>query len=103
MDTNTNLNIYICLEDGIDLDSEELDIKLDAELDTELDAELDMELDAELDTELNVKLDVESNAELDTGLDMELDFKAKEILKDIAKLEEEGPVKLNYTSYTKKL
>jgi len=34
---------------------------------------------------------------------MELDSKAKEILKDIAKLEEEGPVKPNYTSYTKKL
>ena len=46
---------------------------------------------------------MESNIELDTGLDVELDFKAKEILKDIAKLEEEGPVKLNYTLYTKKL
>jgi hypothetical protein len=37
------------------------------------------------------------------GLDMELDSKAKEILKDIAELEEEGPAKLNYTPYTKKL
>jgi len=48
-------------------------------------------------------LDTESNTELDTGLDIELDSKAKEILKNITKLEEEGPVKLNYTPYTKKL
>ena len=34
---------------------------------------------------------------------MELDSKANKILKDIAKLEEEGPVKLNHTPYTKKL
>ncbi|XTI88686.1 hypothetical protein V2W45_1331140 [Cenococcum geophilum] len=74
-DIDTNLDIYIRLKDGIDLDS--------GELDTELDAELDVELDA--------------------GLDIELDSKAKEILKDIAKLEEEGPAKPNYTSYTKKL
>jgi len=37
------------------------------------------------------------------GLDIELDSKAEKILKDIAKLEEEGPVKLNYIFYTKKL
>ena len=83
MNIDTNLDIYICLEDGIDLDSR----GLDTELDTELDAELDMELDVELDT----------------GLDVELDSKAKEILKDITELEEEGPAKLNYTPYTKKL
>jgi hypothetical protein len=53
--------------------------------------------------ELDIELDTESNIELDTGLDIELDSKAKEILKDIAKLEEEGPAKLNYTPYTKKL
>jgi hypothetical protein len=34
---------------------------------------------------------------------MELDSKAEEILKDIAELEEEGPIKPNYTPYTKKL
>ena len=50
-----------------------------------------------------MELDVESNAELDTGLDVELDSKAEKILKDIVKLEEEGPAKLNYTPYTKKL
>jgi hypothetical protein len=83
LDIDTNLNTYIRLEDGIDLDSGELDIELDAELDAEL--------------------DIEFNAELDMGLDMELNSKAKEILKNIAKLEEEGPVKLNYTPYTKKL
>ena len=83
MDIDTNLDIYICLEDSIDLDSGELDIELDAEL------------DAELNAEFNVELDTESNVELDA--------KAKEILKDITKLEEEGPVRLNHTSYTKKL
>jgi len=46
---------------------------------------------------------VESNAELDIGLDIELDSEAEEILKNIAKLEEEGPAKPNYISYTKKL
>ncbi len=79
MDIDTDLNIYIYLEDSIDLDSRELDIELDTEL------------------------DAESNTELDAGLDVELDSKAKEILKDITKLEEEGPIKPNYTLYTKKL
>jgi hypothetical protein len=50
-----------------------------------------------------VELDIESNIELDIGLDIELDSKAKEILKDITELEEEGPAKPNYTPYTKKL
>ena len=50
-----------------------------------------------------MELDTESNIELDAGLDVELDSEAKEILKDIAELEEEGPAKLNHTSYTKKL
>jgi hypothetical protein len=50
-----------------------------------------------------MELDTESNIELDMGLDIKLDSKAKEILQDIAKLEEEGPAKLNYTPYTKKL
>ena len=79
MDTDIDLNIYIYLEDNIDLDSRELDIKLNAEL------------------------NIESNTELNTGLDVELDSKAEEILKNITKLEKEGPVKLNYTTYTKKL
>ena len=50
-----------------------------------------------------MELDAEFNIELNAGLDVELDFKAKEILKDIAELEEEGPVKPNHTFYTKKL
>ena len=50
-----------------------------------------------------MELDTESNIELDARLDVELDSKAKEILKDITKLEEEGPAKPNYTPYTKKL
>jgi len=83
LDIDTNLNIYIRSEDGIDLDSGELNI------------ELNIELDAELNAEFNLKSDA--------GLNVELDFKAEEILKDIAELEEEGPAKLNYTFYTKKL
>jgi len=75
LDTDTDLDIYVYLKDSIDLYFRELDIKLNAEF----------------------------NIELDTGLDIELDFKAKEILKDIAKLKEEGPVKLNYIFYIKKL
>jgi len=57
----------------------------------------------EFNIKLDMELDVESNTKLNAGLDVELDFKAKEILKDIAKLEKEGPVKLNHTFYTKKL
>ena len=53
--------------------------------------------------ELNIELDMESNIKSNAGLDVELDFKAEEILKDITELEKEGPVKLNYTTYTKKL
>jgi len=83
LDIDTDLDIYIRLEDGIDSDSGELDM--------------------ELDVELNAELDVEFNLELDAGLDMELDSKAEEILKDIAELEEEGLAKLNYIFYTKKL
>jgi len=57
----------------------------------------------ELNIELDAELDAESNLELDAGLNIELDSKAKEILKDIVELKEEGPAKPNYTSYTKKL
>ena len=46
---------------------------------------------------------MESNIKLNMELDIELNSKAKEILKDITKLEKEGPAKLNYTTYTKKL
>ena len=53
--------------------------------------------------ELDTGLDIKSNIELNTGLDIKLDSKAKKILKDITKLEKEGPAKPNYTTYTKKL
>ena len=79
MDTDISLDTYIYLKDYIDLDS----------------GELDMELDAELDVEFNIESNIKSN--------IELDFKAEEILKDITKLEKEGPIKLNHTTYTKKL
>jgi len=75
LDIDIDLDIYIYLKDSIDSDSRKLD------------------------TELDIKF----NIELDTGLDVKLDFKAKEILKNITELEEEGLIKLNYTFYTKKL
>ena len=50
------------------------------------------------------KLDIDAHPDLKLGLeDLGLDSKAEEILKDIAKLRDEGLVKLNHTSYTKKL
>ena len=53
--------------------------------------------------ELNIRLNAKSNIESNVGSDIKLDFKAEEILKDITKLEKEGPAKLNHTTYTKKL
>ena len=50
-----------------------------------------------------MELDIESNTESNAELDMELDFKTKEILKDITELEKERSMKLNHTTYTKKL
>jgi len=50
------------------------------------------------------ELDINKHPNLKLGLeDPGLDSKAKEILKDIAKLRDKGPAKLNYTPYTKKL
>jgi hypothetical protein len=65
---------------------------------------LDLYLD--LDTEPNTdnELDINTHPNLKLGLkDLELNSKAKEILKDITKLRDEGLVKPNHTSYTKKL
>jgi hypothetical protein len=65
---------------------------------------LDLYLD--LDTEPNIddELDINAHSDLKLGLeDLGLDSKAKEILKDITELRDEGLVKLNHTSYTKKL
>jgi hypothetical protein len=65
-----------------------------------------MEPDTEPDTEPGTddELNINKHPNLELGLeDLGLDFKTKEILKDIAKLRDEGLVKLNYTPYTKKL
>jgi len=50
------------------------------------------------------ELDINKHPNLKLGLeDLGLNSEAKEILKDIAKLRDEGPAKPNYTPYTKKL
>ena len=52
--------------------------------------------------ELNMEINIYPNLKL--GLEiLGLDSKAKEILKDIPKLRDKGPAKLDYTHYTKKL
>jgi hypothetical protein len=82
-------------------------INSDPDLDSELNSNLDyLDLYSDLDTEpdMDNELDINTYPNLKLGLkDLELDFKAKEILKDITELRDEGLVKLNYTSYTKKL
>jgi hypothetical protein len=65
-----------------------------------------MEPNTEPNIEPNIdnKLDINKHPDLKLGLeDLGLDSKAKEILKDIAKLRDKGLAKLNYTPYTKKL
>jgi hypothetical protein len=61
-------------------------------------------LDLDIEPDMDDKLDIDIHPNLELGLeDLGLDSKAKEILKDIAELRDEGLVKLNHTSYTKKL
>jgi hypothetical protein len=65
---------------------------------------LDLYLDLDIEPDTDNKLDINTHSNLKLGLkDLGLDSKAKEILKDITKLRDEGLVKLNHTSYTKKL
>jgi hypothetical protein len=85
----------------------DLDLELNSNLDY-LDLYLDpnTEPDIEPDTEPSTdnELDINKHPNLELGLeDLGLDSKAKEILKDITKLRDKGPAKLNYTPYTKKL
>jgi hypothetical protein len=57
-----------------------------------------------MEPNMDNKLNINVHPNLKLGLeDPGLNSKAKEILKDITKLRDEGPVKLNHTSYTKKL
>jgi hypothetical protein len=79
------------------------DLDLDSELNSNLDY-LDLYSDLNTEPDINNKLNINTHFNLELGLkDLGLDFKAKEILKDITELRDEGPVKLNHTSYTKKL
>ena len=69
-------------------------------------SDLNTQPDIKSNTEPNIddELDISVHPDLKLGLkDLGLDFKAKEILKDIAKLRDKGLVKLNYILYTKKL
>ena len=92
------LNQTLCLPPYIssDLDS-------DSELNSNLDY-LDLYLDLNTEPNIDNELDINTHPNLKLGLeDLKLDSKAEKILKDIAKLRDKGPVKLNHTSYTKKL
>jgi hypothetical protein len=65
---------------------------------------LDLYLDLDTEPDMDNKLDINVHPDFKLGLeDLGLDFKAEEILKDITELRDEGPVKPNHTSYTKKL
>ncbi|XTI83249.1 hypothetical protein V2W45_1223963, partial [Cenococcum geophilum] len=80
-----------------------LDLDLNLELNSNLDY-LDLYLDPNTEPNIDNKLDINKHPNLKLGLkNLRLDSKAKEILKDIAKLRDKELVKLNYTSYTKKL
>jgi hypothetical protein len=73
---------------------------LDLYLDPNIESNIELNIEPNIDNEL----DINKYPNLKLGLkDLGLDSKAKEILKDIAKLRDKGPVKLNYTSYIKKL
>ena len=68
----------------------------------DLDIQPNIELDIKPNTDNELDISVHFNFKL--GLkNLGLDFKAKKILKDITKLRDKGPAKLNYTFYTKKL
>ena len=83
------------------------DLELNSNLDySDLYSDPNTEPNTEPDTEPNTddKLDINKYPDLELGSeDLGLDNKAKEILKDIAKLRDKGLVKPNHTSYTKKL
>jgi Holliday junction resolvasome RuvABC ATP-dependent DNA helicase subunit len=65
---------------------------------------LDLYSDLNTEPDIDNELDINAHSNLKLGLkNLGLDSKAKEILKDITELRNKGPVKLNYTSYTKKL
>jgi hypothetical protein len=69
-------------------------------LDLYLDSNTEFDIEPDTDDELNI----DKHPNLELGLeDLGLDSKAKEILKDITKLRDKGPVKPNHTPYTKKL
>jgi hypothetical protein len=96
-----NQNLHSPPYTSLDLNS---DLKLNSNSD-HLDSYLDLNTDLNTDIESDVGTNSDSSLDikLDAELDADLDSKAEEILKDIAQLRQEGPVKLNHTPYTKKL
>ena len=96
--------MYLPPHTSLDLD---LDLKLNSNLDyLNLYLDLDIQPNTKFNTEPDIdnKLNISVHLNFKLGLeDLGLDFKAKKILKDITKLRNKRLVKLNYTSYTKKL
>lgn len=80
-------------------------INLYRESDLESNSSSDLHSDPDTKAYTDTKPDTSKDPDfsLDHKSDADLDSKAKEILKDIAQLKEEGPVKPNYTPYTTKL
>jgi hypothetical protein len=73
-------------------------------LDLYLDPNTEPNIEPNTEPNTDNELDINKHPNLKLGLeDLGLDSKAKEILKDIAKLRDKGLAKLNYTPYTKKL
>jgi hypothetical protein len=73
-------------------------------LDLYLDPNTEPNIEPNIEPNTDNELDINKHPNLKLGLeDLGLDSKAKEILKDIAKLRDKGLAKLNYTPYTKKL
>jgi len=96
---NQNLRspLYISPDPDLDL---ELNSNLDyLDLYSNPDTNPNTDIKPDVGTNLDSSLDIESNAESNADLDSE----AKEILKDIAQLRQEGLAKPNHTLHTKKL
>jgi hypothetical protein len=97
----TSLDLDLDLELSSNLDY--LDLELSSNSDY-LDLYLDPNIEPDTEPNTNNEPDINKHPDLELGLeDLGLDSKAKEILKDIAKLRDKGLAKPNYTSYIKKL
>ena len=95
-----NQNLYLPPYISLDLD---LDLELNSNLNY-LNLYLNPNIKPNIKPNTNNKLDINKYPDFKLGLkDLKLDFKAKKILKDIAKLRDKRLAKPNHTPYTKKL